>query len=255
MKSSIYYFSGTGNSYYIAKKVAQEITGSIIMSIVDKLNLNMDDDSDFIGIVYPVYFQDTPIIIKNFINKIRPKKEAFIYIIVNANGLPSRSLKNADKEFKKKNHHLNAAYYLDMPGNSIVALDFSNSEEIRRYRLSLADQHIKHIVPLILKRFDYRDLIKGSNPYIKSVFEKWLLTYLVKDKMFYTNDNCTLCSECKKICPLKNIEVAKGKIKWNGNCVHCWGCLNRCPRNAIENMSTKNRPRYKNPMLDKREYY
>lgn len=255
MKSSIYYFSGTGNSFYIAKRIAKEIENTQIYSIAQLRDCNIEDDSDYIGFIFPVYFQDTPQIVKSVMKKIKTKKDAYIYLIANANGLPSKTFANADKIFKKKKKLLDALFYFDMPGNSIVFFDFSNKQEIRDYRLALSEQHLEHIIPMIKKKFKYRELAYGTSSYLKSFFDKIMLTFFVKDRTFYTNSKCTHCGICIKICPLKNISIQNRKVKWNGDCVNCWGCLNRCPNNAIENFRTEGLPRYKHPDIDSKEYY
>ena len=250
MKSSVYYFSGTGNSYSIAKHLETRIENTAVYSIADLRDHNVTDNADFVGFVFPVYFQDTPKLVKKFLSKIRMKEEAYIYCIINANGLPGRAFVGAETALNKQKRQFGAFYYFDMPGNSVVFFDFSNPQRIRDYRLAMANYHLDGIVQLILDRVKYRDAFYGSSSYLKSLIDKWLLTYIVKDYMFKTDENCTLCGKCIKSCPIDNISIRKGKVRWNHNCVHCWGCLNRCPNHSIQNVATNGRPRYVNPDVE-----
>lgn len=249
MKSSVYYFSGTGNSYSIAKQLEIRIENTTVYTISGLIGQNVTDDADFIGFVFPVYFQDTPEIVKKFLHKISIKEEAYIYCIVNANTLPSRAFLGAEKALNKQKRSFDALYYFDMPGNSVVFRDYSNPQRIRDYRLAMANHHLDAIIPMILDRVVYKHSLKVSS-YTKSRIDRWLLKYIVKDYMFKTDEHCTLCGKCINNCPIGNISIRNGKVRWNHNCVHCWGCLNRCPNHAIQNIATKGRPRYVNPVVE-----
>ncbi len=249
MKSSVYYFSGTGNSYAIAKGIEKKIENTTIYSIAECRKEKVCDDSDFVGFIFPVYFLNTPEIVMKLLKTIKIKNDAFVYCVANANGLPGKSLKSADRALKKSGRAFDALYYFDMPGNSVVFYDFSNSQPIRDYRLEMADHHIDYIVRLVKDKIKYRDNVIGSSPYIKAVFDRLSLKYLAKDYFFKTDDHCTLCGACIKSCPLDNITIKNNEVKWNRNCVHCWGCLNRCPNGAIQNIATEGKPRYVNPVV------
>ena len=68
-KAVVYYFSGTGNSFAVARDIARKINGELISiaSVIDEESIKTD--ADMIGIVFPVYNQGIPYIIKRFINK------------------------------------------------------------------------------------------------------------------------------------------------------------------------------------------
>ena len=65
----IFYFSGTGNSLYVARLLADELNDCII-SIPDCINNGTFEfelkDSEKIGIVTPVYFYGLPSIVETF---------------------------------------------------------------------------------------------------------------------------------------------------------------------------------------------
>lgn len=256
MKSSVYYFSGTGNSYAIAQGIKDRLPETEIYSMTQLAkkitNSEIRDNSDYIGFVLPVYFQNIPEMAAAFIKKLRMNKDAYTYCIINANGLPNKAFKGADKAMKSNGRLLDALFYFDMPGNSVVFFDYSNPQSIRDYRLKMAEHHMDAIVPMIRERIVYRDAVKGSSPYYKSVIDKWMLKYLAKDYFFKVNDNCQMCGECVAHCPVNNIEIKRKAVKWKRQCMHCWGCLNRCPYQAIENVGTEGLPRYVHPMLKRK---
>ena len=55
-----------------------------------------------------------------------------------------------------------------------------------------------------------------------------------KDMLVYTNDNCTGCNKCVRVCPTLVSNIAQeGKIWVNReSCVSCGACLKACSHKA-----------------------
>ena len=87
----IFYFSGTGNSYYAAKKVA-EATGEKLISISQALKERQFSyelaDHEKIGFVMPIYAWDMPYFIIEFINKLELKgyQDQYVFGLVTGGG-------------------------------------------------------------------------------------------------------------------------------------------------------------------------
>ena len=69
----IIYFSGTGNSLYVAKKLLSE--SERLVSIADCMKQNdfsieLEKDEK-LGFVFPVYFYTVPSIVREFIEKVK----------------------------------------------------------------------------------------------------------------------------------------------------------------------------------------
>ena len=68
------------------------------------------------------------------------------------------------------------------------------------------------------------------------------------DKKFYSDEKCTKCKICSKVCPAGNIDFADGKPVWKGSCEQCMACIQWCPAEAIQyGKSTVKRRRYHHP--------
>ncbi len=75
MKSTIYYFTSTGNSLNVARKVAEGLGESDIISIPKELDKEMITcDSDIVGIITPVYAMGAPRIVADFVKKLTLKR-------------------------------------------------------------------------------------------------------------------------------------------------------------------------------------
>ena len=68
----ILYFSATGNSEYVAKRIA-EATADITVSITErykKQNFSFNDKCNVLGIVCPTYSWGLPVIVTEFLQKL-----------------------------------------------------------------------------------------------------------------------------------------------------------------------------------------
>ena len=72
MNTTIYYFSGTGNSLKIAKDLSSFIDNSQIIRIAyNTLHITSDEKSGRIGFVFPVYFRGLPRMMEKFIKNLK----------------------------------------------------------------------------------------------------------------------------------------------------------------------------------------
>lgn len=80
MEAEVYYFSGTGNSLAVAREIAEEINGQLnsIASLINEEQIIVD--ADILGIVFPVYHQGLPLIVRRFINKIENIEQQYIFM-------------------------------------------------------------------------------------------------------------------------------------------------------------------------------
>jgi len=71
MSTEIYYFSGTGNSLYVAKELQKRISETKLIPIVSLLNIDViKTNAETVGFVFPVHALTIPIAVKRFIKKL-----------------------------------------------------------------------------------------------------------------------------------------------------------------------------------------
>lgn len=134
-KVEVYYFSGTGNSLVVARDIARKINGELISiaSVIDKESIKTD--ANMIGIVFPVYNQGIPFIIKRFINKVDNLGKKYIFGVCTCGDSPCLSIECLDKLIKSKKAKLAAGFAVKMPYNYIsptfVLKDFLKSFTLR----------------------------------------------------------------------------------------------------------------------------
>ena len=127
----IFYFTGTGNSLYVAQKI-QETDGGELIDISQALNENNFSyrikKGEKIGIVFPVYFWGLATIVDEFVKQLKLEtidKNPFIYTIVTCGGNIRNAGKDLEKLLKSKNLELSSCYSLKMPSNYVIMHDLA----------------------------------------------------------------------------------------------------------------------------------
>jgi len=252
MKTGIYYFSATGNSLIVARDLARELGGAEIVPMTKALEAGSSQDYDCLGIVFPVYMFGLPLIVAEFLGKIQPKKDAYIFAVANYGGLPGRALTMVKKILKERGIVLSAGFGVTMPGN-YTPLYGAISEERQKKMFEAEAVKIKRIASAIRER---KPAFSEEGPFLIN-FLLYTLLYRLgssripsSDKRFLATDKCIKCFICQRVCPVRNIELREGKPVWLHHCQHCMACLQWCPVEAIEyGKSTPGRKRYHHPQI------
>lgn len=254
----IFYFTGTGNSLYIAKNIGQYNNENLI-SIASEMNSAKEHyeytlkNSEVIGFVYPVYAWGPPKMVLEFIEKIKLHNYNgnYIFTVATCGKNIGNTVKLFNNYLKKKGLLLKAAFSIVMPNNYIVTGDV-DTKEIEQKKLSDSLNTLKHINEIINRRKeDVYELIKGPFPnLVTSVVNPLFNKAGIKTSNFSVNDNCTGCGICKSVCNCQNITMEEKPI-WGEKCSQCLACFHLCPVKAISyGRATENKGRYKNPNID-----
>jgi formate hydrogenlyase subunit 6/NADH:ubiquinone oxidoreductase subunit I len=252
MKTEIYFFSGSGNSLAIAKNLSKKLGNSQPISIPQVIDKKNDITGDIIGIVCPIYFNNMPHIVNDFIKKI--KEARYIFMVYAGNGVLGSGNKTTKKLFGAQNIKLSALFNITMPDNSTKYGEIS--EEDRKLMFDNADKKIEEIVRIVIEKEEYFD--SNNTSHFKSYVHPGLLHKLLyrgmkkMDKDFRTDENCIGCGTCQKVCPVNNIKMIDNKPVWNknGRCQVCCACHDWCPKESIQHSSTTaGVKRYHNPTI------
>lgn len=250
----IFYFTGTGNSLYVAKKISEHNNDKII-SIAEEMQKDKIeyylDDAEAIGFVYPVYGWAPPKIVLDFIKRLQLNnyKDNYIFSIATCGDNIGNTMEVLKKSLNNRKMLLNSGFSIRMPNTYIISFDV-DSKELEKEKLINADKRIEEINKIISNRTkDVFQVEKGPMPAFLSAINPLFNTFGMGTKKFYATDACTSCGLCEKICPTGNITVDK-KPKWGASCTKCLACIHRCPAKAIQyGKATLKKGRYINPIL------
>lgn len=248
MKSIIYYFSGTGNSYYIAKRLS-EMLSSRISSISEMPSTAKQYER--IGIVCPVYATHVPSVVIQYIRNSTFSFHTHIFLVITYAGSHGYAAIDVHNEVKKFSTVLFQNYKIRMPGSSLLEYG-AFPDKIQRSLLDHADKKVRKVADSIMKGAK-TSIIRPN--ILACLFSrnawKMINNYANKGLEFYTNDQCTKCKLCMKLCPVKNITWLDNQPVWENHCQQCMACIQWCTKNAICHpaLEHKERKRYQNPYV------
>ena len=240
----IYYFSGTGNSKWIAQEIAR-LTGDEVQSIAKLVNDGptavFAGDNSRIGVVFPVYAWGAPLIVEQFCRQITLASGVYPFVVCTCGDEAGKAIVRLKKIFPYQ-----AAWSVKMPNNYIAGFDV-DSPELERKKISEAGERVKRIAEAVLAKSGVYDVNEGPGAGIKTALVRPMFNkFALATSRFSVDESCNFCGLCARICPIQAIQLKDGKPVWvKKDCTQCMGCINRCPQRAIQlGSGTKDRGRY-----------
>lgn len=247
MSSKIYYFSGTGNSLAISRKLEEVLIDkcSLLPLSIFENEERIDVDTDKLGFIFPVYFMTVPDVVKAFIKKLNFKTNPYIFAIATCNGSPGHSLFTLNKCLNIKGKKLSSGFAIDMPGNALIT-----PPEIEALRLKNSTTKIAEISSYINNQITNE--LEGEynlKSHIKSfAVGTFAKKFIFSPTKFLSTSECIGCGVCKKVCPVKNITWVDNRPHWENKCASCLACFHWCPKKAVViNKFLMKRSRYHHP--------
>ncbi len=240
-------FSGTGNSRFVAEKIAKK-TNDDIINLNDKIKNNdyssVSADSRLV-IVTPTYAWRIPRIVTEWIEKTKISGVNGVWFVMTCGGEVGNAEKYNKLLCEKKSFEYKGTAQIVMPENYIAMFDAPQVDEARKI-VNKALPDIDKAIDCILNNQPLSKIsISFKDKILSGIVNDVFYPICVKSKDFYAIDSCVSCGKCVKLCPLNNIESVNGKPVWHNNCTHCMACICYCPVEAIEyGNKSKGKPRY-----------
>jgi flavodoxin len=213
MNNIVFYFSGTGNCLKVAKDISKELKNCEIMSMAKLFDFTKQYES--IGFIYPTYFWGLPKKVIEFIESINLEnnKKTYFYAIATYGGSAGNAIYQL-YELLLKGHgiKLNYGQKLQMFSNYVIMYDMS--EKINEITKKSNEKLIPIINSIKIKRNNRINKFTKIFGFINKDFIKKVSSM---DKDYTVNNNCTGCTICEKVCPVKNIEIVNNKPQYK----HC----------------------------------
>lgn len=241
----IFYFTGTGNSSYVAKQIAEK-TGDKLINMAqnrhEKHSFQLVE-GESVGFVFPVYYYTLNHIVSEYISNLTIEGNGYVYAIVTCGGSIGGTGGLLKEELEKRNITLNNVYSLQMPDNAVFYYNIVDEQQAQK-ELAVSEKNLQ----LIFEKIQNKESGSISSVGFPKALRK-VAKLIGTTKKFYATNQCISCGKCEKNCPEQVIEIVDGKPQWvKKSCVLCSSCINRCPAKAIQyGKGTENRNRYVNP--------
>lgn len=248
----IFYFSGTGNSKWVAQEIAKVQNEDIrfIPEIIREKEFHYQAaENEKIGFVFPIYSWGPPKIVLDFIKLLHLELSGnnYFFFVCTCGDDTGLSKNIFVKALSAKGFICNSGFSVIMPNNYILMKGFNvDSRSLEKKKLEESISRVQYINNRLTNRITgLFDCKRGSFPFFKTriiwpLFNK----YQISDKPFFATDSCNGCKLCEKACPADNIKV-NGKPEWKHHCTLCLACIHKCPQTAIQyGKETQKKGRY-----------
>lgn len=88
----LYYFSGTGNTLMLASGLAARLNGMLVPISSTVGQSNVRPDADAVGIIFPVYYNDLPVVVRQFAERLEGLSGKYLFAVANYGGAGGVSL-------------------------------------------------------------------------------------------------------------------------------------------------------------------
>lgn len=241
----VLYFSGTGNSRYVAKKIA-EISEDALISIGQKIKggdydaIRSEKPFVFVG---PVYAGRLPRVMEEYIRKVNFSGTQKTYFIGTCAATPWVTVQYVEKLCGEKGFSLLGFNSVVMP-QGYLAGGGTQPKEANDKVLKEAEPKITAIAEMIRDK----QMLSKEQPgksLMSKVLNPIMYSMIIRAKKFRVTEKCNGCGKCEQYCPLNNVKLTNGKPVWGKECTHCMACIAGCPCEAIEyGKKTIGKPRY-----------
>lgn len=260
----IFYFTATGNSYDVARIIA-ETTGDEMVDLgrawkTERFGLRFRvQQGEDLGFVFPVYAWSTPGIVDDFVREVefvtdngKPYKPGYCYCVITCTAFVGSTAKFFAKQLMR--HHgirLDASFSVKSVGTCVYLYDVPapdkaeqlvRAERRQAKQIAAAIDHMHMGAEEVRNPFGcFMSLFTGRENKTRSI-----------EPFHVDDDMCIGCGTCASVCPTNTIVIQRGRPLWAGDaCTQCLACLHRCPAHATQyGNNTAKRGRFVNPAMN-----
>jgi Fe-S-cluster-containing hydrogenase component 2 len=229
----VYYFTGTGNSLLLGRRIVAQIKNAELLPAVTLYGGDSSKvEADAVGFIFPVYTLDMPDFISEIIEKNDFSGVDYFFAAVTCGGTPGNTLNSLNEKLKKVGKKLNFGKEIKMGDNSIV---YATQKAKLEERLQSMEGVSSEIAAMVNKKETTEQVyeFKKNSVLMKYLMNKALSMEYKVNRKSVIKEKCSLCGLCTEVCPISNIKMVNGNVEWGNNCKQCYACLNWCPQSAI----------------------
>jgi ferredoxin/flavodoxin len=255
MKIDIYYFSGTGNTAWVVRRLAERLTelGDEVVTASCERVAGSDVDPaacDVMGIAFPVHASFAPALVRDFVAELPPAAKKPLFAVTTAGYAAGDTAWYAVRRLRARGYepfvlaNVLVANNLRLP--VLSPLPIPSSEEVAD-KLEQASRRIARLAGWIHRRERH---VEGAGLFGRLLGVSQRLSVELFEalafKGFFADETCTRCGWCVNHCPTHNIEMTDNGVEFLDHCMMCMRCYSFCPAQAIQaTEKTRNVQKYR----------
>jgi len=232
----MFYFSGTGNSKYIAELFCEH-QAAACHSIEEEIDFGaLIRAEDVVGFCYPVYFSGVPRVMREFVARhleaLRGKR---VIVFCTQFMLSGDGTRKFVMLFPEGYMEVIYTEHFFMPNNmnDVPLLPIADETGIERFlvgarrKMEVVCRDVRN--GTVKKRgFSIGARLLGLPQIVfMGTMERRA------NRAVRIDGDCTRCGLCVEICPMGNFSMEGEGVRLNQNCTMCYRCINMCPEKAI----------------------
>lgn len=238
---TILYFTATGNSLSVAKRIGGELLS--IPKLVREGRYEISDD--VIGVICPTYCADAPKMVQRYLSKAKLKAD-YTFYIATYGYLAGAAVSHGVEYLTKAAGHADYVTKIIMVDTALTR--FETQKQIDNLPKKDVEGQLYRICGDIGQRKRQISKVSAFDKVVDLLYHTAGASQIAddRDKGFIVTNACIKCGTCAKICPADNIKVTE-HVEYLHHCEGCLGCLHNCPKNAIHLKNEQSSTRFRNP--------
>jgi ferredoxin len=228
--TKIYYFSGTGNTYWSAKKLAERIGDAEVISISREIKQSeIRIETDAAVLLFPAYAYGMPGMVRRFLERAIIRAD-YLAAFVSYGTSPGGALGEVRRVLERKKLTLN--YGGNIPAvENYLPMFGAPRVRVREKWFALQTAATEQAATAIVSRANnkvltFRPLSRLISALFRCVCPKMGSLYRI-------SADCNACGLCAQICPAGAIKMTPHGPEFQSVCEQCQACLNFCPQKAL----------------------
>lgn len=223
----IFYFTGTGNSLYIAKQLDSDCR-SIPQLINSATNTY---EAERIGIVCPIYGHEMPAMVKEFLKKVQ-FQTSYLFVILTYGNRHANAVELAQKALAQVGKEADYITTVLMVDNFLLGFDMAEQTQLDK---GIEKQLAEVKKAITEKKQEYQKVTTKD----RLAHQGYLNLVANKPETIWADftftDECIGCGICVKVCPAGCIHLENQRaVRIAIGCQSCYACIHACPKSAIQ---------------------
>jgi ferredoxin len=252
MRLLFFYFSGTGNTDYVARYLARKLGYAGCEIEVRSLEWQPAEavtDFDLLALGFPVYAADSPEFVQEILARLRPGAGRGAFVFCTKGAYAGRAVPRNLQRLAGRGYVPLGGGSVLMPGTDGLSMVAKDSWMARKAlekdydRLKDADRLAEEMATTVQALLDGRpvEALRRSLPRrpVGELSDRmWAALYRASERYcrsrLHADERCAGCGLCMRLCPVENVELRDGRSEFSDRCVLCLRCLHACPQEAIQ---------------------
>ena len=151
MKTAVFFYTGTGNSLWLARRLARASGGTDILSLNSGKTIEAAAGADAVGLAFPVHMWGVPRRIVNFVSTLPAGDKRYYFALAANAGQVSETLVQLERLLAARGIKLSAGFEFVLPSN-YIPWSGAEAPEKQKVRFAAAEEKIQRAAAFISGR-------------------------------------------------------------------------------------------------------